>query len=122
MHAARVLASWGSRRSIDALRQWLVSSMGKEGATTIRAEAVKALCQCIEPRDATWVLDLYFEARINFVRRQLLPFITAVPRDQAEHRTRIERDSTSQTRREAAAVAERWLRAIEKHREKKSAV
>ena len=118
VHAGRVLASWGGRRSIDALRQWLVSSMGKEGDSALRAEAVKALCRCFEPRDATWMLDLYFEARGIFIRHQLLPFVTAVPRDQAERRIAIERDSTSETRRAAATVAGRRLRAIGTHHEK----
>ena len=88
--AGRVLAAWGGRRSIDALRGWLEVSLSKEAGWAIRGEAVRSLCQCYEPRDVPWLLDLYFSAADRLLRHEFSPVILALPEDVVRERIALE--------------------------------
>jgi hypothetical protein len=107
--AGRVLASWGDRRSIDLLREWLDGLLTKEAAWSVRGEAVRALCQCYRPADVPWMLDLYFGAEDPLLRHEFSPFIFALPEDKVRQRIVREAQSASESRREAAKVATRFL-------------
>jgi len=117
--AGRVLAAWGGRRSVDALRGWLEVSLSKEAGWAIRGEAIRSLCQCYEPRDVPWLLDMYFSAADRLLRHEFSPVILALPEDVVRERIALEAGSQIETRREAATVATRmldsWKRAV-RHR------
>jgi len=107
--AGRVLASWGGRRSVDALRGWLEGSMRKEAGWAVRGEAIRSLGQCHQPRDVEWLLDMYFDATDRLLRHEFLPLIEALPEDAVRQRIAQERRSGVQSRLEAADVALRRL-------------
>lgn len=107
--AGRVLASWGGRRSVDALRTWLEASMCKEAGWAVRGEAIRSLCQCYQSRDVEWLLDMYFDATDRLLRHEFLPLIEALPEDAVRHRIAQERQSEVQSRVAAADIALRRL-------------
>ncbi len=59
--AARVLAAWGGRRSIELLKAWVEKwYRGNERIDRVmRTTASDILAKCIEPTDANWVLETY---------------------------------------------------------------
>lgn len=118
--AGRVLAAWGGRRSIEALRGWLESARPKEAGWAVRGEAIRALCQCYEPEDVSWLLDLYFETSDRLLRHEFLPVITALPEAAVRKRINLEAKSPSPSRREAATIAARRLRSWVEHLERRS--
>jgi hypothetical protein len=107
--AGRVLAAWGGRRSIEALRRWLEGAMAKEAGWAVRGEAIRALCQCYQPRDASWMLDMYFDAPSALVRHELLPVVDALPEEVVHQRIEMERRAGVPSRVEAAVRALRRL-------------
>jgi len=107
--AGRVLASWGDRRSIDLLHEWLEGLLEKEAAWSVRGEAVRALCQCYKPADVPWMLDLYFGANDPLLRHEFGPFIFVIPENDVRKRIRREAQSASAVRRDAARIASRIL-------------
>ena len=109
VHAARALAAWADDESVQALRAWLEESRSKEAGWAVRGEAVKCLCSCTGPRDASWMLELYFSTEDRLVRHELLPLIDAVPVTAARERIEIEAKSSEPLRRDAATIARRRL-------------
>jgi len=107
--AGRVLASWGDRRSIDLLHEWLEGLLEKEAAWSVRGEAVRALCQCYKSADVPWMLDLYFGANDPLLRHEFGPFIFVIPENDVRKRIRREAQSASAVRRDAARIASRIL-------------
>lgn len=107
--AARVLASWGDRQSIDELRRWLESSLTKEAGWAVRGEAVNALCKCYKAEDIPWLLDMYFKTEDRLLRHELLPFVTALPHEVVRRRIKKELKSESELRQDSATIAKRRL-------------
>ena len=107
--AGRVLATWGGRRSIEALRRWLEASMSKEAGWAVRGEAIRSLCQCYQERDIVWLLDMYFAAMDRLLRHEFLPLIEALPEKAVRHRIALERRSSTKSRVDAAEAALRRL-------------
>ena len=71
--AARALAIWGDRKS---LRSMLAEGLRpKRFAWVTREAAVNALLPILRDRDASWVLDAYFSAPNETVRKDLLPLV-----------------------------------------------
>lgn len=69
-NAAKVLGIWGGRRSVDALREALESSLEKPVGWAFRSVLVKALCACADPADdAPWMLECYFAASFDSQKR-----------------------------------------------------
>jgi hypothetical protein len=119
--AVRVLAAWGDRQCIDAIRRWLEIKLSKARGWSSRGEAVKALCQCYEADDVPWLLDLYFGTTDRVLGHEFLPFIEALPEDTVRRRIDIESRSASERRREAATIAARrleWSKRLEQQRPK----
>ena len=107
--AGRVLAAWGGRRSIDALRRWLEASLPKDAGWAVRGEAIRSLCVCYQPRDIQWLMDLYFGAEDRLLRHEFSPLIIQLPEPAVRERIALERRSEIASRREAATAALRTL-------------
>src|SRR5688572_16655764 len=64
--AGRVLATWGGRESVDALRAWLLrlyepAPQKKERHwLSTRREVGRCLAKCVTAEDCGWLLALYF--------------------------------------------------------------
>jgi hypothetical protein len=114
-NAARVLGIWGGRRSVEALRAALDSSMDLRAGWALRSVLVRALCSCADPvEDAAWMLDCYFDAAVHSQKRasqwEFWPFVSVVPKPLLRERIEVELRSASTTRKEAAERALAWLR------------
>jgi hypothetical protein len=123
--AGRVLATWGDRRSIDTLRRWLAHSLEKEAGWALRGQAIRSLCECYEPKDIPWMLELYFSADTHEHLHQweLLRFVQELPIESIRERIAVERGSDIASRRAAAEVAARvveWRVSLEARTERKS--
>jgi hypothetical protein len=108
--AAKVLGVWGGRRSVDALRVALESSMEKCAGWALRGVLVRALCDCADPvEDASWMLDCYFGASPHGLKRasqpEFWPFVRLVPKHVLQKRIEIETRSASRIRKHAAERA-----------------
>jgi hypothetical protein len=80
--AAQVLAAWGGRESVGALRTWLELRVDRRDPSTsvVRPGAV-ALGQCVEEEDVEWALDLYLKAGPDTYRQnELFPLLEGLPR------------------------------------------
>lgn len=118
--AGRVLASWGGRRSVGALRRWLEASMLKEAGWAVRGEAIRSLCHCYQPRDIEWILDIYFDATDRLLRHEFLPLIEALPEDAVRQRIAQERRSGVKSRLDSADVALRRLEHLNERQTQRS--
>ncbi len=103
--AGRVLATWGDRQSIGALRDWLQSSLKKKSGWAVRGQAIQFLCQCYQSDDVNWLLDLYFEQENRLIRHELLPLIVALPEPAVRRRILAESHSNIDSKIEAAEIA-----------------
>lgn len=89
--AAKVLARWGDRDSVQALRDLLAASDGIERFGWLyRDIAVSALARCIGNEDAPWVLDRYFSTSSARYRSALLPLVLRLPRSVVRDRVMSE--------------------------------
>ncbi len=109
VHAGRALAAWGDRESVDALRNWLCTSLGKPAGWSVTGEAVACLQRCCIADDASWILYIYFHASDRLARHSVLPLLDVVPVPVLEARIRIESEASDAARSEAASIAARRL-------------
>ena len=84
--AARVLAGWGDRESIDLLRDFLAKCFDREAGWGIRGVVVRALRPIVTDADVDWVLDLYFSLQGWLPKHELLWLVTALPPHEARGR------------------------------------
>jgi hypothetical protein len=110
--AAQTLARWRRPSSKSHLREWLLSTYDRRHGSAVRAQAAKALALFIEPKDADWVLDLYFaraprprELSAVLEIRALLPLVAALPPSAVSQRATAEGESAEVNRRRAAIFA-----------------
>lgn len=103
--AARTLARWGGRESVDALRGWLLHGYEKQRGWAIRGVAIEALTACYERQDIPWILDLFFASRSILTRYELLwPMMVSLPASAVSQRLRVESQSLERDRRAAAML------------------
>lgn len=104
--AGRILAEWRGRKSVEAIRAWLLRSFGKEHGSTVQAEATKALAECFEAQDIAWILDLYFSVPDVYHKHTLaLHLIRKLPAEEARDRIVAEINSSDLENRRAAMKA-----------------
>lgn len=109
VHAGRALAAWGDRESVDALRDWLRTSLGKPSGWSVTGEAVACLQRCCTADDANWILDAYFQTSDRLARNSLLALLDVVPVPLLEARIRTESEAGHAAHSEAASIAARRL-------------
>lgn len=111
--AAKVLGTWGGRRSVEALRKALEDCRDKHAGWALRGVLVRALCKCADPDDAPWMIDFYFDAAFHSMKRasqwEFWPFVRAAPKPLLRKRIELELRSPSTSRKEAAERARAWL-------------
>jgi HEAT repeat protein len=105
VEGGKLLGRWGGRGAVASLREWLLRSCQKPKSHAVRAQAAKALAQCLGPEDAEWILDLYFSRPKSADAYLLLPLIEALPWKTWLSRVSSEAKSRSVIRRRAAALA-----------------
>ena len=76
--AAQVLGQWGGRESLAVIRAWLTDSFTRRYGWSVRGVAVTQLVRLVEPRDADWVLELYFGRESSLAKHELLPLVLAL--------------------------------------------
>jgi HEAT repeat protein len=104
--AAKVLAIWGGRESVDALRAWLIQCQQRKNGWAVRSVAVKALSECIDECDVDWILDMYFSVSGVLAKHELLyPLVVNLPPKAARKRLMLECKSTDRDNRQAAMKA-----------------
>lgn len=103
--AAQVLGAWGGPQSVRALRGLLLHTYEKKYAWAIRGVAVRTLAECVDERDAEWVLDLYFSIKGVLPKHELLPLVTALPVSAVRQRLQREACSADRDNRQAAMKA-----------------
>lgn len=61
--AGRILARWGGSASGPVLREWLLRACKRHdaGTASIVAEAARCYSRFLNPADAAWVVELYFQ-------------------------------------------------------------
>jgi hypothetical protein len=116
--AARVLATWGDRQSIQALRDWLQSSLDRKSGWAVRGQAIRLLCQCYQSDDIHWLLDLYFEEENRLRRHEFLPLIISLPEPVVRRRILLESLSEIDRRREASRIAMTRLEQVSQSKQK----
>lgn len=84
--AARVLARWGDRESVEQLRHLLVRCFDREAGWGIRGVVVRALRPVVTEEDVGWVLDLYFSLQGWLPKHELLWLVAALPPAAARER------------------------------------
>jgi hypothetical protein len=69
--AARVLAKWGGRRSVELLKTWVEKWYwgDRHKHFAMQHTASDILAECIEPQDADWVLNTYLTIGYETVGR-----------------------------------------------------
>jgi HEAT repeat protein len=103
--AAQVLAGWGGRASVEALRGLLLRSYGQPHWWMIRGVAASALGRCVDASDADWVLDHYFGLRGVLAKHEMRPLVWSLPISAARARLEAECRSDERDNREAAMKA-----------------
>lgn len=94
--AARVLAKWGGRRSVELLKPWVVKWILREDSAMWQI-ACNILAECIERQDSDWVLNTYLTIGYESVGRYALWRCIAKIRF-AVVEERLVRESTSNNR------------------------
>ena len=82
--AAQVLANWGGRESLVALRTWLGDCLRRESGWSVQGVAFRELARLVGPDDVTWVLDLFFSVPGWLPKHQLLTLVLALPAEAAK--------------------------------------
>ena len=103
--ALQVLALWGGRDAIEAIRAFLVEAYGREFGWSIRGVAVQALASVVGPKDVEWVLDQYFSRPTLLEKHELLPIVLRLPPEKARGRLLRELRSDDPLNRQAAVKA-----------------
>lgn len=103
--AAQVLAEWGGRESVEALRAWLLSTYERKNGWAINGVAAMALARCVGDEDADWILDLYFGVRGWQRKHDLRPLVVALPFESVRDRFRREARSADRDNRQAVLKA-----------------
>jgi HEAT repeat protein len=104
--AAKVLAIWGGRESVAALRAWLIQCQQRKYGWAVRGVAVKALSECVDECDVDWILDMYFSVSGVAAKHELLhPLVVNLPPEAARERLMLECKSTDRDNRQAAMKA-----------------
>ena len=102
--AAQILGKWGGRDAVEGLRRLLVRAMAKDAYGAVARQAAEALAECVEPRDAGWVLDL-FAAAPFLGKHTLAPVVRALPVELTGDRLKAECRSTRRENRHGAMIA-----------------
>ena len=104
--AAKVLAIWGGRESVDALRAWLIQCHQRKYGWAVRRVAVKALSQCVDESDVDWILEMYFSVSGVHAKHELLyPLIVNLSSEATYKRLILESKSKDRDNRQAAMKA-----------------
>jgi hypothetical protein len=99
--AGRVIANWGGRPAVEALRPWLVRLCERRDSLAARGAAAEALSWCVEAEDTEWILDLYFSLA-PLTNHDILPLVGVLSPDRVRPRIKIEARSSEAVNRWAA--------------------
>jgi HEAT repeat protein len=107
--AAQVIAGWGGREAVEALRELLMRSYGKPHWWTMRGVAARELAKCIDETDAEWVLEHYFGQPNSRTKHEMTPLVWGLPVEAARVRVEAELSSADRENRRAALGALAWM-------------
>ena len=107
--AAQVIAGWGGREAVHALRELLMRSYEKPHWWAIRGVAARQLAKCLDETDAEWVLDHYFGQPNIFTKHRTASLVWGLPVEAARARLEAELLSTDPENRRAALGAIVWM-------------
>jgi HEAT repeat protein len=103
--ALQVLGKWRGTKSVDLLHDFVSKAFTRDHGWSIRAVAVKALARHLRPKDAEWVLTLYFGLPNALLKHEIFPLVIRLPTVTAYERLKRELRNTDWMNRQAAVKA-----------------
>jgi hypothetical protein len=99
--AARVLAAWGGRRSVELLKAWVEKWYFDDYKTYYAMQHTSSdiLAECIELQDADWALEIYLALYPTVGRWALWAVLHKIPFDAVQERLVQESASDDRIRR-----------------------